>query len=383
MTPDTDTHVTVASIGKIPVRNIWFLLLYAYRLYRELPDSRRVMLEDMPDDLPALVAEILANAVQRRLRRSLSSGYQRRHDILNRVRGRIDLLSTERRQLLQRAKVSCRYDELTVDTLRNRYVREALKTIAGPVSGRNPELGRRCRDLARRLEMAGATGYLDPVRIERGSVLNNMGWSDAPERRMLMAAWLALNLVLPTEQTGSGLLPIVDRRETRGWQLYEQAVAGFYEATLTTQGWRVTSQSPIEWPLGNNNERASSLVPRMVRDIVLDRTAPSRPYADLRIVIDTKFTSIVSAGQHGNETFKSGNIYQIYAYLRSQENPADPLSLDSRGVLLYPSLGADYDETATIQGHRIRFATVNLAADSPTIRCQLLRVVNDWEKPAS
>ena len=34
----------------------------------------------------------------------------------NRVRGRIDLLRTERRQLLQRGRVACSFDELTVDT---------------------------------------------------------------------------------------------------------------------------------------------------------------------------------------------------------------------------------------------------------------------------
>ena len=90
-------------IGRIPVRNIWLLLLYASQLYRELPESRRVALEDAPDDIPELVAEILANTVERRLRRNLTAGYQRRRADLNRVRGRINLLRTERRQLLQRA----------------------------------------------------------------------------------------------------------------------------------------------------------------------------------------------------------------------------------------------------------------------------------------
>ena len=108
-------------------------------------------------------------------------------------------------------------------------------------------------------------------------------------------------------------------------------------------------------------------MPVMKRDIVLER-------GNHRIVIDTKFTSIVATGQYGKEKFKSGNIYQLYAYLRSQEAD-DPLSQTSAGVLLYPSLGVDYDESATIQGHRIRFATVNLAADSRTIRDQLLRII--------
>jgi 5-methylcytosine-specific restriction enzyme subunit McrC len=85
--------------------------------------------------------------------------------------------------------------------------------------------------------------------------------------------------------------------------------------------------------------------------------------------------SIITSGWQREQSLRSGNIYQIYAYLRSQEDTGDPLSSNATGVLLYPSLGVDYDEEATIQGHRIRFATVDLTADTRTIRCQLLRIV--------
>ena len=134
-------------IGQIPVRNIWLLLLYASQLYRELPSSRRVDLEEAPDHIPNLVAEILTNAVERRLRRNLSHGHQRREANLNRVRGRIDLFHTKRRELLQRGRVACVFDELTIDTPRNRYVKAALTHIAGLVGKlvQHPDLERRCR----------------------------------------------------------------------------------------------------------------------------------------------------------------------------------------------------------------------------------------------
>ena len=355
-------------IGRIPVRNIWLLLLYASELYRELPESRRVALEDAPDDIPELIAEILANAVERRLRRNLTAGYQRRQADLNRVRGRIDLLRTERRQLLQRARVACTFDELTVDTPRNRYVRAALIHVAGVV--KNPLLQHRCRDLALRLEMAGVTGYLDSSQARKTAPLANAGWVDSHERQMLAAAKLALDLHIPTEESGISLLPLVNRQETEGWKLYEDAVAGFYQVVLSERGWSVRTQSQISWQLADPTPCLRALMPGMKRDVTLQRE-------NRRIVIDTKFTSIVTTGQYGKETFKSGSIYQLYAYLRSQENAADPLSLLSTGVLLYPSLGVDYDESGTIQGHRIRFATVDLAAETQTIRKQLLRIVED------
>ena len=106
----------VGTIGHIPVRNIWLLMLYASDLYRELPRSKSVDVEEDPDELPNLVAELLTHAVESRMRRNLSFGYRRKQVDLDRVRGRVDLLRTERRQLLQRGKVACRFDEFTVDT---------------------------------------------------------------------------------------------------------------------------------------------------------------------------------------------------------------------------------------------------------------------------
>lgn len=43
-----------------------------------------------------------------------------------------------------------------------------------------------------------------------------------------------------------------------------------------------------------------------------------------RIVIDTKFTSILTPGRYRERTLDSGYLYQMYAYLRSQVGPGDP-----------------------------------------------------------
>ena len=113
----------------------------------------------------------------------------------------------------------------------------------------------------------------------------------------------------------------------------------------------------------------------MITDIVLESPDGANDPEGCRLVIDTKFTGILGTGQFDNPTLKSEYIYQIYAYLRSQERQSDPLSLTASGMLLHPSVGREVDEAATIQGHRIRFATVDLTADSLTIRNRLLKLV--------
>ena len=154
-------------------------------------------------------------------------------------------------------------------------------------------------------------------------------------------------------------------------------MAGFYEAVLRDRGWDVNHGRHMNWHMEEAESSVRDLMPQMITDITLERRPAGNTANGHRVVIDTKFMAPVTSGQQGKETFRSGNIYQMYAYLRSQEDAGDPLWRTATGVLLYPSLGVDYDEEATIQGHRIRFATVDLAADTQAIRRQLLRISDE------
>ena len=77
----------VGFVGRIPVRNLWLLMLYASNLVRYLKDNRHSV-EESPDELPDLIAELLSAAVHRRLRRNLTLGYRQSRTILSRIRGR-------------------------------------------------------------------------------------------------------------------------------------------------------------------------------------------------------------------------------------------------------------------------------------------------------
>ena len=105
----------------------------------------------------------------------------------------------------------------------------------------------------------------------------------------------------------------------------------------------------------------------MQTDVMLDHV-PTRH----RIVIDTKFTSILTKGWYRDETLKRGYVYQIYAYLFSQAGRGDEYADRAGGLLLHPAVHAHIDETVVIQHHAIRFGTVDLAAKSSEIKAQLL-----------
>lgn len=357
-----DMYENVGYIGRIPVRNLWLLMLYASDLFKQLNTSEDRSVEDNPDGLPDLVAEILAHEVERRLRRNLSYGYRYRHEVLGRVRGRIDLLRTEAHQLLQRGVVACRFDELTIETPRNRYVRSALEVLSKLV--RRKELAHRCRSLVGSLRRQGVVGERpgrEEIAVER------YGRHDAVDRKMVDAARLAFEIAIPTEVIGPRSLPLPARDPKWIYRLYEKGVAGFYDVVLTRLGWRVCAGKTLQWRPTDLSPGMDTILPIMQTDIVLDNKKENR-----RIVIDTKFQAILKSGVNRNEVIHSPNLYQIYAYLRSQEDSDDLLYAHAEGVLLHPSLGETLDEWVELQGHKIRFTTVDLAADTQTIRSQLL-----------
>ena len=347
----------------IPIRNIWWLMLYASDLGKS-SDPAQLAAEDLPEEIPDLVAEILARAVEQRQRRQLSTAFRQRQAVLSRVRGRIDHLSTSRRQLLAKGQVACRFEELTIDSPRNRYVRAALETVSRLVSQR--ELAHRCRGLAHGLRLQGVVG----AAPDRQQVSNErFGRHDQIDQPMLAAARLAMDLALPTEAAGPHAL--LDPQRCVHWlrRLYEKAIGGFYRLHLNDAQWLVSTGKPLSWPLGDATNGIAQVFPSMRTDIVIDRL--DRPQ---RLVIDTKFTSVYSKGWYRDQTLRSGYVYQIYAYLRSQEGRGDSWAEQADGLLLHPAISIHVDESVLIQGHRIRFATVDLSASYQEITRRLLEL---------
>jgi len=342
-------------------------MLYASDLGKST-DPAQLAAEDLPEEIPDLVAEILARSVEQRQRRQLSTAFRQREDVLSRVRGRIDHLTTSRRQLLAKGQVACRFEELTIDSPRNRFVRVALETVARLVS--QPALAHRCRGLAHGLRLQGVVGE-QPSRQQISN--ERFGRHDAIDQPMLAAARLAMDLALPTEEAGPHAL--LDPQRCVHWlrRLYEKAVGGFYRLHLKKSEWVVSTGRPLSWTLQEATSGIAQVFPSMRTDIVIDCRDRHQ-----RLVIDTKFTGVYTRGWYREQSLRTGYVYQLYAYLRSQEGKGDPAAAwadSAADLLIHPAIDTEVDESVSIQGHRMRFATVDLTASQSELRARLLQLV--------
>lgn len=352
----------------IPVRNLWLLFLYASELYEHLPAEQRVSAENNPAGLPELAARILCDAAEHTLRRNLSVGYVERHETLTSVRHRIDHLSTVRGAQLQRGHVTCYFDDLTNDTPRNRYFTAALH-LAGRrlrASTIDPDIAVRCLSLTSQLERAGVTLDRPNPNTPRRQVY---GHYDRRDRRTMAAAQLVVESLMPSYATGKAQVHPLRHTHRSLRKLFEASMRNFYRVNLPDC--RVGARD-LSWP---SDGELDSLFPAMRTDITVDRPDGSR------LIIDTKFTSALSAGAiHHEPRLRSGHLYQLYAYLNTQSQRGDPAADRAEGLLLYPStdLAPNINVSAAMQGHKLNIATVDLNMPPAEIRARLLELADQF-----
>lgn len=362
-TGDGEKEIAWLSEHGIPIRNLWFLLAYASGLAKFI-EPVNVEIEDKAE-LPDILARLLAHVVERRLRGNLSRGYQDRAANLHRVRGRIDWLKTESGLLLSRGQIACRYQELTNDTPRNRLALIALMRISALLRGSN--LTQRCSGLIRCLKDAGVAP-INPSSVEVARDMSSR--VDTDDALMVHVAELILHDVIPSEVHGYQKHHGLDRSETLLRRIFEKAITGFYVHELHGRdGWHVRGQTQLRWQTVGATDGIHSMLPVMQADMVFEKKL------ERRIILDTKFTNILNAKFRGGEGFKSAYLYQMYAYLKSQTGRSSALADNAEGILLHPTVDRPVDEAVTIQGHKIRFVTINLAAKPEDLRRSLLKII--------
>lgn len=354
----------MSATSQIPLRNIWLLFLYAADLIqiRDRFDSDI----EAARDLPELLGRLLTNVVEHRLRRNLSRGYRVREATLSRVKGRINLLVTETRQLMDRGQIACTFEEHTIDTPRNRLVRAALDRLASRIE--DQDVAHRCRKASGDFGRLGVSA-LRPSRAAMAT--DQIGRNESDDRFMIALAGMVFDAVIPSRAAGRvvGALPLEQEHLVR--RLFERAVGNALRIELGGRGWTVKQGRRMQWPCDDLTEGMAAILPGMQTDIELNHAEQGR-----RIIIDTKFTRIFTKSDYREAVLKSGYLYQMYAYLRTQERADDRASLCSEGMLLHPQVGAVVDEAMVVQGHTMRAKTIDLTALPDEFEAQLRTVIS-------
>jgi 5-methylcytosine-specific restriction enzyme subunit McrC len=352
----------------IPIRNLWHMLLYAWN---EVPLKNGWVMEEVEHapTLDALLSTILMKLMQGRMRIGLGQDYINEKKTIRGIRGRIDFGESLRRHTFERGEAHCEFQQYSANELRNQIIRSTLSRLIqtgqfGPESDSAEELRHKLRRLTRDLD---GIDLIEPMPdlIHRQQSTRN----DRDYRLMLAICDLILHRQIPIDPAGGSAVPEIDRDALVLHNVYERFVANFCRVHL--KGWDVTAQKRLEWHAKQTNEHLPSMIP----DLVLQEKSSKR-----LLILDTKFTahSLVE-NQWGKPVFDSSHLYQLYAYLRSQEHVSEE-HRTATGILLYPAVQHRFSERIELQDHMIKVECIDLAAPWKEIEQSMLDLISKRAK---
>lgn len=357
----------------IPIRNVWHMLLYAWHEPLVTPQVSVGDIENAPT-LDALFATVLMKMIQRRMRIGLGGGYVPVSKTLRALRGRVNFAESLKRHTFDQGEVNCDFQEYGVNAPRNQILRSTLARLVqvgelGPNQTEAEALRHRIRWLVHNLDGVDVIELdLESIRrqvsVHTAPKAQSRGENDQDYRLMLSICEMIVMRQMPLDDGGTNIVPTVDQKTLIVHRVYERFVANFYKMRL--KGWDVSAQKRLDWHTQDKNEH----LPMMVPDLILQQHETGRV-----IMLDTKFTagSLVE-NQWGKPVYDSSHLYQLYAYLRSQEQVSAGYR-SAQGILLYPAVRAKLAERVELQGHIIRIESVDLAAGWEDVEKQLLRLV--------
>lgn len=339
----------------IPIRNIYFLLSYAWSRLEE----RDILAVDLDDvtELVDLFGRVLLGGVQHLRRRGIDQGYLSHEMRGATIRGRIDIENSVRENLLRHGRVCCAYDELSRNVQHNRILRSTIEAIVA-----DPSLD---RDLCRQLtETLRWFGDIEPVRLTPSAFRKvQLHRNNAIYGFLMDLCRVIMERLLASEQIGDTLFRDFFRDDESMRKLFEGFVRNFYAYELA--GARVSARH-LAWDGIAANDESAAVLPAMITDVTIEWT-------DRAIILDTKYTPRALADAHYGEgvRLRTEHLYQLYAYLRNAEKLGGKWST-CKGILLYPSTGSTTRFDFLLGGHEVAIRTVDLARQWGEIREELM-----------
>ena len=325
------------------------MLAYAFQVLNE-QGYRSIATEDF-DNTAELCSAILVRGISTQIKRGLGKEYIPRTEALSSLRGKIDISETIKTQALQRKQMVCSYDEFSVNSYMNRIIKSTMLLLL-----------RADITKARKKEMRKLLVFFDEVEtIDLYSVNWNMQYNrnNQAYRMLISICYLVVKGLLQTQSDGTTkLMDFLD--EQRMHRLYEKFILEYYRKEYP----QITANaSQIPWQLDDD---VSAMLPVMQTDIMLS-------HGEKTLIIDAKYYAHSTQIQYDKHTLHSGNMYQIFTYVKNKETELADRPHEVSGMLLYAKTDEDiYPENEyRMSGNKIEVRTLNLDRDFAMIKAQL------------
>ena len=339
----------------IPVQNIYYMLAYAFQVLNE--NGYKNIETEQFDNVGELCAAILSKGGSLQLKRGLGKEYVSETEPLSSLRGKIDITESIKTQAMLRKQLVCTYDDFTVNSYMNRIIKSTMELLI-----RSDITKARKKELRKLLVFFGEVEPLNVYDINWQLQYNRNNQS---YRMLISNCYLVVKGLLQSNTSGgTKLMDFLD--EQRMCRLYERFILEYFRKEHPEIR---ASASQIPWQLDDD---FSFMLPVMQTDIMLSK-------GNTTLIIDAKYYGHTTQEQYGVHTLHSGNLYQIFTYVKNKDAECGDQPHNVSGMLLY----AQTDEAVQpngvyhMGGNRISVRTLNLNCPFNEIASQLDEIVTD------
>lgn len=339
----------------IRIQNIYYMLAYAFQVLNQ-KGYREVATEEF-ENTADLCAEILIRGMQAQLKRGLNRLYVDKTEPLSAIRGKINFSESLKSSVYMRKQMVCSHDEFSINNASNRIIKATFLLLLRADIAKS-----RKKDIKKLLVYLSEVDEID-LATTNWSVTYNR--NNQTYRMLISVCWLIVKGLLQTQSDGSTkLMAFFD--EQRMCRLYEKFILEYYRKEHP----ELKVSSPyIDWSL---DDEFTTLLPVMKSDITLER-------GNKVLIIDAKYYGHILQTRFDKETIHSGNLYQIFTYVKNKDAELRNLGYKASGMLLYAQTteGIKLDATYRMSGNQISVKSLDLDLQFAEIRKQLDLIVDD------
>lgn len=339
----------------IPVQNIYYMLAYAFQVLNE--NGYKDIETEQFDNVGELCAAILAKGVALQLKRGLGKEYIPQTEHLSSLRGKIDIAESIKSQSMLRKQLVCTYDDFTVNSYMNRILKSTMELLI-----RSDISKVRKKELRKLLVFFGD---VEPLNIYDINWRIQYNRNNQSYRMLISICYLVVKGLLQSNTSGSTkLMDFLD--EQRMCRLYEKFILEYYRKEHPEVK---ASASQIPWQLDDD---FGSMLPVMQTDIMLSK-------GNTVLIIDAKYYGHTTQAQYGVHTLHSGNLYQVFTYVKNKDAEYGDQPHTVSGMLLY----AQTDESVQpnhvyhMSGNKISVRTLDLNRPFKEIADQLDSIITE------
>ena len=341
----------------IPVRNIYYMLSYAFQVLSE--QGYKNIATEQFENVADLCAAILSKGVSLQIKRGLGREYIESTESLSSLRGRIEISESIKTQSTIKQQLVCTYDEFSENSYLNRIIKTTMELLL-----RADIAKARKKELRKLLVYFGNIDLLDIHAINWKVQFNRNNQS----YRMLIAiCYLTVNGLLQTNSDGSTRM--MDFSDEHMSRLYEKFILEYYRKEFPQLS---VNASQIQWAL---DDGISTMLPVMQSDITLAKGSDV-------LIIDAKYYSQTMQTQYDVHTQRSGNLYQIFTYVKNKDAEFGDKPHKVSGMLLYAATdeAVKPDNVYQMSGNQISVKTLDLDCEFKDITSQLDAIVKNHFK---